>query len=98
MSSSTLTPDVDIRRAEQRFTSNFGWLDSKHSFSFVAGLMRGAPPSVPLVRARRAVSQRWSCLALTAGRPADRTAVSAPPGPGPGPGPRPARAGRAPCP
>ena len=34
MSSSTLTPDVDIRRAEQRFTSNFGWLDSKHSFSF----------------------------------------------------------------
>jgi quercetin 2,3-dioxygenase len=34
MSSSTLTPDVAIRRAEQRFTSNFGWLDSKHSFSF----------------------------------------------------------------
>ena len=34
MSSSTLTPDIDIRRAEQRFTSNFGWLDSKHSFSF----------------------------------------------------------------
>jgi redox-sensitive bicupin YhaK (pirin superfamily) len=34
MSSSTLTPDVDIRRAEQRFMSNFGWLDSKHSFSF----------------------------------------------------------------
>ena len=34
MSSSTLTPDVDIRRADQRFTSNFGWLDSKHSFSF----------------------------------------------------------------
>ena len=34
MSSSTLTPDVDVRRAEQRFKSNFGWLDSKHSFSF----------------------------------------------------------------
>ena len=34
MSRSTLTPDVDIRRADQRFTSNFGWLDSKHSFSF----------------------------------------------------------------
>ncbi len=34
MSSSTLTPGIDIRRAEQRFTSNFGWLDSKHSFSF----------------------------------------------------------------
>ena len=34
MSSSTLTPDIDIRRAEQRVTSNFGWLDSKHSFSF----------------------------------------------------------------
>jgi redox-sensitive bicupin YhaK (pirin superfamily) len=34
MSRSTLTPDVDIRRAEQRFMSNFGWLDSKHSFSF----------------------------------------------------------------
>ena len=34
MSSSTLTPDIDIRRADQRFTSNFGWLDSRHSFSF----------------------------------------------------------------
>jgi redox-sensitive bicupin YhaK (pirin superfamily) len=34
MSSSTLTPDIDIRRAEQRFTSSFGWLDSRHSFSF----------------------------------------------------------------
>ena len=34
MSSSTLTPAIDIRRAEQRFTSSFGWLDSKHSFSF----------------------------------------------------------------
>lgn len=27
-------PAVDIRRAEDRFTSRFGWLDSKHSFSF----------------------------------------------------------------
>ena len=27
-------PNVDVRRAEQRFTSDFGWLDSKHSFSF----------------------------------------------------------------
>ena len=34
MSSSTLTPGIDVRRADQRFTSNFGWLDSKHSFSF----------------------------------------------------------------
>jgi len=34
MSSSTLSPGIDIRRAEQRFVSNFGWLDSKHSFSF----------------------------------------------------------------
>jgi quercetin 2,3-dioxygenase len=29
-----LTPQIDIRRAEDRFKSNFGWLDSKHSFSF----------------------------------------------------------------
>jgi quercetin 2,3-dioxygenase len=28
------TPVIDVRRAEDRFTSNFGWLDSKHSFSF----------------------------------------------------------------
>jgi redox-sensitive bicupin YhaK (pirin superfamily) len=34
MSSSTLAPGVDIRRAEQRFSSSFGWLDSRHSFSF----------------------------------------------------------------
>ncbi len=25
---------VDVRRAEQRFTTEIGWLDSKHSFSF----------------------------------------------------------------
>jgi len=28
------TPTIDVRRAEDRFTSQFGWLDSKHSFSF----------------------------------------------------------------
>jgi quercetin 2,3-dioxygenase len=30
----SLTPAVDVRRADERFKSNFGWLDSKHSFSF----------------------------------------------------------------
>ena len=34
MTSTDLTPTVDVRRAEDRFKSNFGWLDSKHSFSF----------------------------------------------------------------
>ncbi|MEV6137713.1 pirin family protein [Nocardia sp. NPDC051990] len=34
MSTIDSTPTVDIRRAEDRFKSNFGWLDSKHSFSF----------------------------------------------------------------
>ena len=34
MSRSTLTPDVDVRRADDRFASQLGWLDSKHSFSF----------------------------------------------------------------
>lgn len=34
MSTIDLTPTVDIRRAEDRFKSDFGWLDSKHSFSF----------------------------------------------------------------
>jgi quercetin 2,3-dioxygenase len=28
------TADVDVRRADSRAKSNFGWLDSKHSFSF----------------------------------------------------------------
>ena len=28
------TSTVDVRRAEDRFKSQFGWLDSKHSFSF----------------------------------------------------------------
>jgi len=34
MATIELNPNVDVRRAEQRFTSDFGWLDSKHSFSF----------------------------------------------------------------
>jgi quercetin 2,3-dioxygenase len=29
-----LVPTVDVRRAEDRYASRFGWLDSKHSFSF----------------------------------------------------------------
>ena len=34
MSSTTLTPHVDVRRADERFKTRLGWLDSKHSFSF----------------------------------------------------------------
>ena len=34
MSTLNLTPTVDVRRAEDRYKSKFGWLDSKHSFSF----------------------------------------------------------------
>jgi quercetin 2,3-dioxygenase len=34
MPTTSLTPAVDVRRADGRFKSNFGWLDSKHSFSF----------------------------------------------------------------
>jgi redox-sensitive bicupin YhaK (pirin superfamily) len=34
MSTVNLVPKVDVRRAEDRFKSDFGWLDSKHSFSF----------------------------------------------------------------
>jgi redox-sensitive bicupin YhaK (pirin superfamily) len=34
MSSTTLQPQIEIRRADDRFKSNYGWLDSKHSFSF----------------------------------------------------------------
>lgn len=30
----TLRPTVDVRRADERFATRFGWLDSKHSFSF----------------------------------------------------------------
>ncbi|MGO4614961.1 pirin family protein [Nocardia sp. 2YAB30] len=34
MSTVQLTPEIDVRRAEDRMKSTFGWLDSKHSFSF----------------------------------------------------------------
>ena len=34
MTSTTLTPGVDVRRAGERFKTRLGWLDSKHSFSF----------------------------------------------------------------
>ena len=34
MSTPTLTPRVDVRRADERFSTRIGWLDSKHSFSF----------------------------------------------------------------
>jgi redox-sensitive bicupin YhaK (pirin superfamily) len=34
VTSTTLTPGVDVRRAGERFKTRLGWLDSKHSFSF----------------------------------------------------------------
>jgi quercetin 2,3-dioxygenase len=34
MSTNLLTPNVDIRRADDRFKTTISWLDSKHSFSF----------------------------------------------------------------
>ena len=34
MSTVDLNPSVDVRRAHDRFTTQIGWLDSKHSFSF----------------------------------------------------------------
>lgn len=34
MSTVNITPIVDVRRTEDRYKSRFGWLDSKHSFSF----------------------------------------------------------------
>lgn len=34
MTTMRLEPTVDVRRSADRFASNFGWLDSKHSFSF----------------------------------------------------------------
>jgi redox-sensitive bicupin YhaK (pirin superfamily) len=34
MATIELTPGVDVRRAADRSKSDFGWLDSKHSFSF----------------------------------------------------------------
>jgi hypothetical protein len=32
--STALHPQIDIRRSDDRFKTNIGWLDSKHSFSF----------------------------------------------------------------
>src|ERR671921_492009 len=32
--STTYEPQIDIRRADARFKTRIGWLDSKHSFSF----------------------------------------------------------------
>jgi redox-sensitive bicupin YhaK (pirin superfamily) len=32
--STALQPQIDIRRADDRFKTNIAWLDSKHSFSF----------------------------------------------------------------
>jgi hypothetical protein len=34
MPSSLFTPEIDVRRAGDRFSTRLGWLDSKHSFSF----------------------------------------------------------------
>ncbi len=34
MSTHQATPTIDIRRADARFSTRIGWLDSKHSFSF----------------------------------------------------------------
>jgi redox-sensitive bicupin YhaK (pirin superfamily) len=34
VSTTTLQPEVDVRRADDRFKTRIGWLDSKHSFSF----------------------------------------------------------------
>ena len=34
MSTVQLTPGLDVRRAGERYSSQYGWLDSKHSFSF----------------------------------------------------------------
>jgi redox-sensitive bicupin YhaK (pirin superfamily) len=31
---STTGPRIDVRRADERFSTRIGWLDSKHSFSF----------------------------------------------------------------
>jgi redox-sensitive bicupin YhaK (pirin superfamily) len=34
MTTATLDPRVDVRRADERFKTRISWLDSKHSFSF----------------------------------------------------------------
>lgn len=33
-SANVVSPQVDVRSAAHRFTTDFGWLDSRHSFSF----------------------------------------------------------------
>ena len=50
MTTPTLTPQVDVRRADERFKTRINWLDSKHSFSFshhstsgAAGLVEAVP-------------------------------------------------------
>jgi hypothetical protein len=45
--SPTRPPAVDVRRADQRFHTRIGWLDSHHSFSHSrAGLASSRPPRV----------------------------------------------------
>jgi hypothetical protein len=34
MTTSATSPRIDVRRADERFATRIGWLDSKHSFSF----------------------------------------------------------------
>jgi redox-sensitive bicupin YhaK (pirin superfamily) len=34
MTSTELTPSIEVRSAESRFVTDLGWLDSKHSFAF----------------------------------------------------------------
>ena len=34
MATMQLSPEIDVRRASDRFSSQYGWLDSHHSFSF----------------------------------------------------------------
>ncbi|MEX0761979.1 MAG: pirin family protein [Dehalococcoidia bacterium] len=34
MPATTLTPKIDIRRSEDRFKTDMGWLNARHSFSF----------------------------------------------------------------
>ena len=34
MTGPVMTPEIDVRRADSRFVTDLGWLDSKHSFAF----------------------------------------------------------------
>ncbi len=34
MATTSLVPAIDVRRAADRFVTQTGWLDSKHSFAF----------------------------------------------------------------